>query len=156
MQCGSEYMPLNSDRKLVCALQQEPYHDRHVTSEGEWWEFDKKDRLKCHIGKTELVKEKFIYPHMEFIESLLQAADFRRLSKSEVLAITEAQMFESLIEEAVPSLRAALDTTKEGSRESHNAALFLAVACDFAQGMANDVQQIMGKAQRRIVESTEH
>jgi hypothetical protein len=48
---------------------------------------------------------KKIYPHSLWIASLLDESDVRRLTKGEVIAITEATIFEDLIEKALPKLR---------------------------------------------------
>lgn len=79
-----------------------------------------------------------VYPHTRWIKSLLEEQETRRLSKSEVTAITEAHMFENLVENAIPELRTMVAGIEPGI-ERDNATLYLAVAMEFASGMGNDL-----------------
>jgi hypothetical protein len=90
-----------------------------------------------------------IYPHSAWIEHLQSDGEVRRLNKTEVICITEAGIFENLIEQAIPELRESAATLPEGSIERHNADLFIAVAADFAKGMAGDITIAMQAAMRR-------
>lgn len=79
-----------------------------------------------------------IYPHTQWIKSLREEQETRRLTKQEVTAITEAHMFENLVQNAIPELREIVAGIPPGL-ERDNATLYLAVAMEFASGMGNDL-----------------
>lgn len=89
------------------------------------------------------------YPHTDWINELVRASDERILTEAEITAITEAQMFEHLIEEAIPDLRAMAASIEEGTPAFENAQMYVAVACKFAAGMGRDLASMMEA--RRIV-----
>lgn len=91
-----------------------------------------------------------VYPHTKWIKSLLDAQETRRLTKAEVTAITEAHMFENLVENAIPDLRAMVNEIPLGL-ERDNATLYLAVAMEFASGMGNDLAAM--QEAKRVVQA---
>jgi hypothetical protein len=104
-------------------------------------------------------KPRLEYPHTNFIEQLAKDALERVLSEEEAMAVTEATMFENLIEDTIPELRdqigrlhciagccacgPACQCKDHPTLAVKNANVFLGVACRFAQGMAADVRRVM-------------
>jgi hypothetical protein len=83
------------------------------------------------------------YPHTEFIRKIEEAAAVRAISEEEAMAVTEATMFESLIETAIPELRESIKGMEANSVERQNAVMFLQVAVNFSRGLAADVERVM-------------
>jgi hypothetical protein len=83
-----------------------------------------------------------IYPHTEWINGLIAEQETRRLTEAEVTAITEAQMFENLIRNAIPELREIIEGVPPGI-EHDNAQMYLVVATKFARGMGLDLAGMM-------------
>jgi hypothetical protein len=99
------------------------------------------------------------YPHTNFIEQLAKDALERVLSEEEAMAVTEATMFETLIEDTIPEIKEqisrfhciagccacgpACQCKDHPTIATLNSKRFLQVACNFAQGMAADVRRVM-------------
>lgn len=82
------------------------------------------------------------YPHTKWINELLDAQATRLLTEAEVTAITEATMFENLVETAIPELRTMVAELAPGL-ERDNATLYISVAMKFAAGMGRDLSAMM-------------
>lgn len=83
-----------------------------------------------------------VYPHTRWINALLDEQATRLLTEAEVTAITEAHMFENLVQSAIPELRQMVKEIEPGL-EQDNAKLYLAVAMKFAAGMGRDLAAMM-------------
>lgn len=106
------------------------------------------------MGRCEALdalEEKPVYPHSEWIADLLKESEVRKLTKGEVIAITEASMFENLITAAIPELREQVAKLPADSLEYANAQMYIEVAVDFAKGLSGDISVTMQKAFRSAV-----
>jgi hypothetical protein len=72
----------------------------------------------------------------------------RVLTKEEAIAMTEAQIFETLIEDTIPTLTKVLKESPAASVDLENVKVFIGVAADFAKGMAQDLSVAMERARR--------
>lgn len=89
-----------------------------------------------------------------YLDGLTTQMDVRRLTRIEVMAIVEGQIYDTLIAGTIPELTMMVGDMPEGL-ERDNSALFIEIAKEFAAGMRRDIQRIMS-IHNRTVRDTVH